>query len=79
MRGIFQEKFMKKVMLAALMICGSIALAGCNTVAGFGADLKKGADHVGTALENVGSKGHKTQAPKSGRASQPAPMDAPEK
>lgn len=70
---------MKKVVLAALMICGSIALAGCNTVAGLGTDLKKGAEHVGTALENVGSKGQKTQAPQSGRASQPAPMDAPEK
>lgn len=44
---------MKKIMLAAMMICGAVALAGCNTVAGFGTDLKKGANHVGTALESI--------------------------
>ena len=48
---------MKKIMLAAMMICGAVALAGCNTVAGFGTDLKKGANHVGTALESIGFQG----------------------
>lgn len=52
---------MKKIMLAAMMICGVVALAGCNTVAGFGTDLKKGAEHVGSALENVGAKGQSQQ------------------
>lgn len=56
---------MKKIMLAAMMICGAVALAGCNTVAGFGTDLKKGANHVGTALESIGSKGQSSQAPAS--------------
>lgn len=54
---------MKKIVLAALMICGAVALAGCNTVAGLGTDLKKGADHVGSALESVVSKGQSQQAP----------------
>ena len=54
---------MKKIMLAAMMICGAVALAGCNTVAGFGTDLKKGANHVGTALESIGSKGQSSRLP----------------
>ena len=53
---------MKKIMLAAMMICGAVAPAGCNTVAGFGTDLKKGANHVGTALERIGSKDQSSQA-----------------
>ena len=62
---------MKKIMLAAMMICGAVALAGCNTVAGFGTDLKKGANHVGTALESIGSKGQSSQAPAKSAESTP--------
>lgn len=45
--------------------------AGCNTVAGFGTDLKKGANHVGTALESIGSKGQSSQAPAKSAESKP--------
>lgn len=62
---------MKKIMLAAMMICGAVALAGCNTVAGFGTDLKKGANHVGTALESIGSKGQSSRAPAKSAESKP--------
>ena len=62
---------MKKIMLAAMMICGAVALAGCNTVAGLGTDLKKGANHVGTALESIGSKGQSSQAPAKSAESKP--------
>lgn len=48
---------MKKIVLAAMIMSGAIVLAGCNTVAGFGTDLKKGAEHVGSALERAGSSG----------------------
>lgn len=58
---------MKKIMLAAMMICGAVA----NTVAGFGTDLKKGANHVGTALESIGSKGQSSQAPAKSAESKP--------
>lgn len=63
---------MKKIVLATMMICGAVALAGCNTVAGIGTDLKKGANHVGTALERVGSKGQSSQAPAKPAESKPA-------
>lgn len=42
-----------------------------NTVAGFGTDLKKGANHVGTALESIGSKGQSSQAPAKSAESKP--------
>ena len=38
---------MKKIVLAAILMSGAIVLSGCNTVAGLGTDLKKGAEHVG--------------------------------
>lgn len=44
-----------KKSLMILMILGSfVALSGCNTVAGFGQDLKKGSEHVSEALGKVG-------------------------
>ena len=47
---------MKKNFLAALLLSAALALAGCNTVQGFGQDLKKGAEHVGAALGKAGDK-----------------------
>ena len=47
---------MKKNFLAALLLSAALALAGCNTVQGFGQDLKKGADHVSTAIGKAGDK-----------------------
>ena len=47
---------MKKNFLAALLLSTALALAGCNTVQGFGQDLKKGAEHVGAALGKAGDK-----------------------
>ncbi len=41
---------------AALLAAAAMALAGCNTVQGFGKDLSKGAEHVGSALEKAGDK-----------------------
>lgn len=46
---------MKKIVLAAILLSGTILVTGCNTVAGFGTDLKKGAEHVGSALERAGN------------------------
>ncbi|MBS5491829.1 MAG: hypothetical protein KHX35_05565 [Sutterella wadsworthensis] len=46
---------MKKIVLAAILMSGAIVLSGCNTVAGLGTDLKKGAEHVGSALERAGN------------------------
>ncbi len=47
---------MNKLVLAAALICGSIALAGCNTVAGFGQDIKKASEHVSQGIEKAGDK-----------------------
>lgn len=47
---------MNKLVLAAALICGSVALAGCNTVSGFGQDLKKATAHVSQGLEKAGDK-----------------------
>lgn len=46
---------MKKIVLAAILMSGAIVLSGCNTLAGLGTDLKKGAEHVGSALERAGN------------------------
>lgn len=45
---------MKKLCLAA--IAASFLLAGCNTMQGLGQDLKKGAEHVSTAIGKAGDK-----------------------
>ncbi len=47
---------MKKITLFAAILCGSLLLAGCNTVAGFGQDLKKASAHVSQGLEKAGDK-----------------------
>ena len=39
---------------AAALIAAAFALAGCNTVAGLGQDLKKGSEHVSAALGKAG-------------------------
>ena len=41
---------------AAALIAAAFALAGCNTVEGFGQDLKKGSEHVSAALGKAGDK-----------------------
>lgn len=52
---------MKKIVLAAILMSGAIVLSGCNTVAGLGTDLKKGAEHVGSALERAGNSAAPSQ------------------
>lgn len=47
---------MKKRLLLAAMLAGAFALTGCNTVAGFGEDLKKGSREVSEALGRAGDK-----------------------
>ena len=47
---------MNKLVLAVALICGYIALAGCNTVSGFGQDIKKASEHVSQGLDKAGDK-----------------------
>ncbi len=58
---------MRKLLALPLMLA-ALGLAGCNTVEGFGQDLKKGADHVGQALGKAGDKISETAAEVSGKA-----------
>ncbi|BBF23951.1 hypothetical protein [Sutterella megalosphaeroides] len=44
----------KIALLFALL--AALGTAGCNTVEGFGQDVKKGAAHVGEALGKAGDK-----------------------
>lgn len=46
---------MRKLIIAATAAAG-ILLAGCQTMEGLGQDLKKGADHVSTAIGKAGDK-----------------------
>ena len=46
---------MRKLIIAATAAVG-ILLAGCQTMEGLGQDLKKGADHVSTAIGKAGDK-----------------------
>ena len=57
---------MKKMMMLAAAIAGMTALAGCNTVEGFGQDLKKGAGAVGHAIGKAGDKISETAQSMSG-------------
>lgn len=50
----------KIVLLSALFV--ALGTAGCNTVEGFGQDVKKGAAHVGEALGKAGDKISETAA-----------------
>ena len=51
-----EESMTMKHFTAAALIAAAFALAGCNTVAGFGQDLKKGSEHVSAALGKAGDK-----------------------
>ena len=64
-----------KLTAVAAILAASVALAGCNTMAGLGHDLKKGAEHAGAAISKgaehagqaIGKAGDKlTQAAESG-------------
>lgn len=46
---------MRKLLVLSLSLA-ALGLAGCNTVEGFGQDLKKGADHAAQALGKAGDK-----------------------
>ena len=45
---------MYKKLFAVAVVADVLILSGCNTVAGFGQDLKKGSEHVSEALGKVG-------------------------
>ena len=47
---------MRKSLVVIAMIGSMIVLAGCNTVAGLGQDLKKGSEHVSDAIGQMGDK-----------------------
>lgn len=46
---------MRTLIIAAATAVG-ILLAGCQTMEGLGQDLKKGAEHVSTAIGKAGDK-----------------------
>ena len=46
---------MRKLIMVGAAAAG-ILLAGCQTMEGLGQDLKKGADHVSTAIGKAGDK-----------------------
>lgn len=46
---------MRKLLVLTVTLA-ALGLAGCNTVEGFGQDLKKGAEHVGQAIGKAGDK-----------------------
>ena len=50
----------KIALLSALL--AALGTAGCNTVEGFGQDMKKGAAHVGEVLGKAGDKISETAA-----------------
>ena len=47
---------MRKSLVVIAMIGSMIVLAGSNTVAGLGQDLKKGSEHVSDAIGQMGDK-----------------------
>lgn len=46
---------MRKLLVLTVTLA-ALGLSGCNTVEGFGQDLKKGAEHVGQAIGKAGDK-----------------------
>ena len=46
---------MRKLLVAALILAAPLFAAGCNTVEGFGQDLKKAGNHVEDRAEDAKS------------------------
>jgi predicted small secreted protein len=66
---------MKKVMSIAALFGASVALAGCNTMEGFGKDLQA----AGTAISGSGKTQEPAKTDSTKRAPAPAPAPAPAK
>lgn len=68
-----RKMMMKKYTVVAAAMAAALALSGCNTVEGFGQDIKKGVGAVGHALGKAGDKISETAQSMSG---EPAATDA---
>ena len=55
-RTHFEENSMLRKIALLSALLAALGTAGCNTVEGFGQDMKKGAAHVGEALGKAGDK-----------------------